>query len=259
MTETRPIRQPRVRVVGIERPLHWLRQGLLDFKRCPFPGLVHGFVMWCFGITLLTLAGQRFWLLAGALSGFLLVAPIVATGLYAVSRELQRGGRPKLATALRQWTPKHRPLMGFGLLLALAGTGWVLTSAALITGWAEAPVNSPRDFLQVVLLARSGWLFEVWLLLGGVLAAPVFASSVVAIPLLLERRVGVLTAVLTSWRVVLAQPAIMAVWAFLIMGLSTLAMVPMMVGLPWLVPIVAHASWHAYRDLVDADALPERT
>jgi len=78
------------------------------------------------------------------------------------------------------------------------------------------------------------------------------------IPLLLERRVGVLTAVLTSWRVVLAQPAIMAVWAFLIMGLSTLAMVPMMVGLPWLVPIVAHASWHAYRDLVDADDVPER-
>jgi uncharacterized membrane protein len=58
--------------------------------------------------------------------------------------------------------------------------------------------------------------------------------------------------------VVLAQPAIMAVWAFLIMGLSTLAMAPMMVGLPWLVPIVAHASWHAYRDLVDADDVPER-
>jgi uncharacterized membrane protein len=223
MTAPLPIGRDAVRSVPFLRPLQWLARGWADLLRCPWPGLVHGAATALFGMLLFWLAGQRFWLLAGALSGFLLVAPIVATGLYAVSRELQRGGRPTLATALRQWTPKHRPLMGFGLLLALAGTGWVLTSAALITGWAEAPVNSPRDFLQVVLLARSGWLFEIWLLLGGVLAAPVFASSVVAIPLLLERRVGVLTAVLTSWRVVLAQPAIMAFWAFLIMGLSTLA------------------------------------
>lgn len=249
---------PPVREVPLDRPLTWLRKGARDFGRYAFPGLVHGFAMWAFGAILLTWFGQRFWLLAGALSGFLLVAPILATGLYAVSREFERGRRPRLAVALRQWTPNHGPLMGFGVLLALAGTGWVLTSAALITGFAPEPVNSPRDFLRVVVLAREGWLFEIWLLLGGVLAAPVFASSVVAIPLLLDRRVGILTAVLTSWRVVLAQPGTMALWAGLIMLLTALALAPMMVGLLWLVPIVAHASWHAYRDLVDVSGLEER-
>jgi hypothetical protein len=89
---------------------------------------------------------------------------------------------PTLATALRPGSPRDGRLVVFGLLLALAGTGWVLTSASLITGFAGGPVDSPADFLRVVVLARDGWLFEAWLLLGGVLAAPVFASSVVAIP-----------------------------------------------------------------------------
>lgn len=246
------------RTVPVLRPLGWLAAGWRDFMRCPLPGLLHGLLLAVFGAALFWAARSQFWLLSGAFSGFLLVAPILATGLYAVSRALQRSGRADLAVSLRAWRPRDGRLVVFGVLLAFAGTGWVMTSASLITSLAPTPVRNPQDFVRVVLLADQGYLFEIWLALGGLLAAPVFASSVVAIPLLLERRVGVLTAVLTSWRVVLAQPAIMAVWAFLIMGLSTLAMVPMMVGLPWLVPIVAHASWHAYRDLVDADALPER-
>jgi len=250
--------QLRIRDLPPGRVWIWLQRGLQDFRRCPFPGLVHGFLMWLFGILLLSQAGQRFWLLAGALSGFLLVAPIVACGLYAVSRELARGRRPKLSTALRLWTPDKPALIGFGLLLALAGSGWVLTSAALITGFAPAPVNSPRDFLQVVVLAADGWLFEIWLMLGGVLAAPVFASSVITLPLLLDRRIGLWAAVLASWRVVLAQPFLMAAWAALIMGFTLLALVPMLVGLLVFVPVLAHASWHAYADLVDAGAFAER-
>jgi uncharacterized membrane protein len=244
-----------LRELPLTQPLLWLRRGLNDFRACPFPGLVHGFLMWAFGISLFTLAGGYFWLLAGAFSGFLLVAPVVATGLYAVSRERAMGGRPKLSTALRQWQPRHRALVAFGVLLALAGTGWVLTSAALITAFSPSPVQSPEDFLRLVVLARQGWLFELWLLLGAVLAAPVFASSVVSIPLLLDRKVGVWTAVLTSWRVVLLQPGLMAVWAGLIMLLTGLAMLPMLVGLIPILPVLAHASWHAYTDLVDVSSL----
>lgn len=250
MTASTPT-SPGVHQIAPDRPLHWLWQGMTDFRRCPFPGLVHGFLMWAFGVTLLTLFGQRFWLLAGALSGFLLVAPLLATGLYAVSRELRAGRKVVLATALRQWTPNHPALMRFGVLLALAGTGWVLTSAALITLMAPAPVNSPGDFLRVVVLARESWLFELWLLLGALLAAPVFASSVVSIPLLLDQRVTLLTAVLTSWRVVLQQPGTMAIWAGLLMGLTVLALLPLMVGLIPVMPVLAHASWHAYTDLVE--------
>ena len=107
--------------------------------------------------------------------------------------------------------------MLFGGLLALAGTGWVLTSASLITGFAAAPVKSPADFLRVVVLNEQSLLFEAWLLLGSVLAAPMFASSVVAIPLLLDRPHGVMQAVRTSVSAALASPAAMALWATLIL------------------------------------------
>ena len=252
-------RRVQLRAVGLARPWAWLAQGGRDLLRCPGPGLLHGLLTAAFGAILFLLAGDRFWLLAGAFTGFLLVAPVVATGLYAVSRALESGERASLGTALAAWRPAgNERLVGFGLLLALAGTGWVLTSAALITAFAADPVNGPADFLRIVVLAESSWLFEAWLALGGVLAAPVFASSVIAIPLLLDRRIGVLAAVLTSWRVVMAAPATLALWAGLLMGITLAGMLPLLLGLPVVVPWLAHASWHAYRELVDASALPPR-
>jgi len=248
----------RLRPLGHERPWQWLSAGWRDFRRCPGPGLLHGMAAWLFGAALLTLAGQRFWLLAGAFSGFLLVAPIVATALYAVSRALARGEPIDWALFWRSWRPDKPALMVFGLLLGLAGTGWVLTSASLITAGAPSPVNSPMDFVRVVVLAPEGWLFEAWLLLGAVLAAPVFASSVLTIPLLLDRRIGLWAAVLVSWRAVIDQPVLMAQWAGWLMALTALGMAPLLLGLPVLLPVLAHASWHAYQDLVDASALPER-
>lgn len=240
------------------RPLGWLMLGWRDFLRCPLPGVLHGLALAVFGAALFWLARDQFWWLAGAFSGFLLVAPVLATGLYAISRAFERRQDAGLATALAAWHPRDGRLIVFGALLALAGTGWVLTSAALITGFAPAPVQEPRAFLHVVVLAEQGWLFELWLVLGGVLAAPVFASSVVAIPMLLDREISVLGAVFTSWRVVMENPVPLALWAALLMGLTLAGMIPALLGLSIVVPWLGHASWHAYRDLVDTTGLAER-
>jgi len=247
-----------VREVPLSQPLRWLALGWRDLRRSPVPALLNGGALAGFGAALLWIARNEFWWLAGAFSGFLLVAPVLATGLYAVSRALARGEPAGLATALAAWRPRDGRLVRFGLLLALAGTGWVLTSASLIHGFADAPVRNPADFLRQVVLREDSWLFETWMLLGGVLAAPIFASSVVAMPLLLDRRVGVWAAVLTSWRAVMASPVTLALWAALIMSLTLLGMLAAMLGLVLVVPLLGHASWHAYRDLVDASALPER-
>ena len=90
------------------------------------------------------------------------------------------------------------------------------------------------------------------------MAAPLFASSVVSMPLLLDRRVDVLQAVLTSWQTVLQNPGALALWAALIMGLTLLGMATALLGLIVILPWLGHASWHAYRALVDASDLPER-
>ncbi len=231
------------------RCLTWLLLGWRDLRRCPVVGLAHGIAMALFGLLVFGFARDRFWLLAGAFSGFLLVAPVLATGLYAVSRALEKGGRADFTTVSDVWRSGDTRMMLFGGLLALAGTGWVLTSAAMITLWAPQPINGPADFLKYVVIGDS-WLFEAWLALGGFLAAPVFASSVIAMPMLLDRPVGVMTAVLTSWRAVIANPLPMAIWASVIMLLASFGMATLLLGLIVLMPLLGHASWHAYRDLV---------
>lgn len=244
-----------IRSIGFAQPLRWLALGWRDFVRCPLPGLLHGLALTLFGAALLVLARDRFWFLAGAFSGFLLMAPLAATGLYALSRALERGERATLGVALRSWVPRDHRLVTFGVLLSLAGTGWVLTSAALITGFADAAVRNPMDFIRHVVLSERSWLFEGWLALGGALAAPVYASSVVAIPLLLDRPIGVMAAVLTSWRCVLGNPVPLALWGALLIALSGLGMITV-VGLVVVAPWLAHASWHAYRELVQPVATP---
>ena len=254
--DTTPSANPRAfRIVSLtpDRPLHWLALGWADLMRSPLPGLLHGLAAALFGAALIALARDRFWLLAGAFSGFLLVAPLIATGLYAVSQGLETRQRIGIKGALAVWRSHDGRLVRFGLLLALAGTGWVLTSAALITAFAGAPVNSPADFLRVVVLSDRSHVFEAWLILGSVLAAPMFASSVIAIPMLLDRPHGVRTAVATSVGATLANPVTMAVWATLIVGLTLVGMATLMIGLVVVVPWLAHASWHAYRDLVRPD------
>jgi uncharacterized membrane protein len=245
-------RLPGARAVQADAPLRWLMAGWRDLVRCPLPGLAHGVATAAFGLALALLGYRHFWGLAGAISGFLIVAPIVATGLYAISAALERGEQPTLGTALAAWRPGpgRGRLVAFGLLLALAGTGWVLTSASLITSFAPGRVGEPIEFVRRVVLAEDSLLFEGWLALGGVLAAPVFASTVVAVPMLMDRRIGVLAAVLTSWRCVLANPVTMAVWAATIASLTLAGMVAGMLGLVVVVPWLGHASWHAYRDLV---------
>ena len=242
-----------VRTLRPLQPMVWLERACHDIRMAPQVGFGHGALMALFGMLLMLLARDRFWLLAGSMSGFLLVAPILATGLYAVSRALERGETAGWSTVFAIWRSLDRRLVGFGLLLAAAGTGWVMTSAALITLMAAQPVQTPTDFLTHVVLNRESWLFEAWLALGGLLAAPVFASSVTAIPMLVDRQVSVGDAVLASWRTVLENPVPMGVWAVLVMGCTLLGMASLMLGLVFVMPMLGHASWHAYRDLLPAE------
>ena len=238
------------RAVDLRSPWRWLALGWADLRRNPVPGLLHGFLLTGFGSMLLWAARDQFWLLAGAFSGFLIVAPILATGLYHVSRACQVGRCAGVGEVIDLWRSGDRRLVVFGLLLGLAGTGWVLTSAGLITLWSPVAIQKPVDFLRHVVLVPEVGLFEAWLLLGALLAAPVFASTVVALPMLVDTSVPVSMAVLASWRAVAEQPAPMALWAVLIAVLVGLGMLTALLGLIVVIPLVAHASWHAYCDLV---------
>lgn len=259
---------PPILPIEPDQPLRWLVLGFRDLCRNPWLSLAHGLVTALAGLVFTWLAHDQFWLLAGLASAFMVLAPVLATSLYAISRAIERGEAVNLALLLETWTrwnlklqiqpDSYWALIRFGLLLGLAAVGWVLTSSAFIELMAPVPIRTPMDFVRHVVASQEHHLFEAWLALGGLMAAPVFASSVVSMPLLLDRRVTVLEAVLTSWKAVLSHPVTLALWAFLLMGLTLLGIFSLFLGLILVVPLLGHASWHAYREMVDASSLPPR-
>jgi uncharacterized membrane protein len=264
-----PVALPKIHILPASRPFTWLAQGWRDLWHCGLPSLLQGVLLSLFGQALLALAHDRFWLLVGAFSGLLVGAPILAVGFYALSQALEKQFQPSFRTVLRTWLSwrhhgdgkrgKDWRLVRFGLLLALAGTGWMLTSAALITLHTPEPVLRPVDFLRYVVLSRKHYVFELWLTMGGLMFAPIFASCFIAVPLMMERRVRILHAVVISWDAVLQNPGVAALWAALILLLMLVGLSTALLGLMVIVPWLGHASWHAYRDLIDASAWPERT
>lgn len=252
-----------IRELDLEQSLEWLRKGWLDFKKVPLIGLAHGAVVSGFGLLLLLVAYDKFWLLAGAFTAFLMVGPVLAVGLYGVSRALERNEPATFKVVARTWWSwRGRPhhdwrLVRFSLLLGLSGAGWVITSAGFITLFSPEPVLQPMDFIRYVVLAQNHYLFESWMIMGGMLVAPIFASTVVTLPLLLDRKIEIFDAVLVSWKVVLQNPLPMALWAALIMCIALMGLLAL-VGCVIVVPVLGHASWHAYRDAVNAESLPPR-
>jgi len=247
-----------VRRVPVLRPLRWLALGWRDFRRVPGPGLLHGLLVAAAGLVTLALGQSNPYLLVGAFSGFVLVGPILVTGLYELSRLLSRGGRPGLADAIHAWRRGTRPLVALGLLLGAAGTLWVLLSAGLFALFVTEPIVGLKSFLRYAVQVQGHGLFALWLAGGALLAAVVFATTVVSPPLLLGRVVAMRCAILTSVRAVGENPVAMGLWAVVIMAATALSIATSMLGFVVAIPVLGHATWHAYRDLVDTSSAPLR-
>ena len=182
---------------------------------------------------------------------------MLATGLYEVSRRLARGETPTLADVATVWLRGRGAMARFGVLLALAGTAWVVLSSLIILGVLGAEQAGVGEFVRRFVLSGNSLAFALWLAAGGLFAAIVFALAAVSVPMMLDREVGIRTAALTSVRAVGANPVPMFVWAALVMTL-TLASVATVLPMVVLVPVIGHATWHAYVDVVDASQLPPR-
>ncbi|MBU3648824.1 MAG: DUF2189 domain-containing protein [Limnohabitans sp.] len=248
-----PFVHPRLeaRDIAFSQPLQWLALAWRDLERCPLVGGVHGLILAVAGGLFSWLYHDHYWWIVALIASCMMIAPLLAVGMYQVSRMLERGEEPTLADAMRVWLCGDLRLVQFGALLALCSLGWLITSALLVHWMMPATVERPLDFLRLVVLQKQFGAFEVWMLLSGFMASQVFASSVVTIPLLLDHpRLGLWQAVGTSWRVVAKNPVAMGMWAMLLCLFTLLGVGSAFLGLLFVVPMLGHASWHAYRDLV---------
>lgn len=246
-----PDLQPRT--ITAMRPLRWLGLAWRDIERCPTPGVLHGLLLAVLSAVWVWLHRDHFWWIVAMVASCMMIAPILAVSLYDISRRLERNEEPRLRHTVQIWFSGDHRLVHFGGLLALTALGWFFCSALLVKWLVPTDVQTPADFIRLVVLQPQGVLFEIWMLMSGFMAAPVFASSVVTIPLLLDHpQLSLWRAVGISWRVVATNPLEMAWWALLLSLFTTLGIGSALLGLLVVVPMLGHASWHAYRDLVNA-------
>ncbi len=241
---------PKIRRISIGAPLRWIAAGWRDFARAPAASASYGAAFALMGWLVYFVFSHAYEYTSALTAGFLLVGPFLATGLYDISRRLARGETVALRPTLVAWKTNVAALSLFALVLTVILLVWARASLVTFALFFSTGMPTLTGFLQrVVSLDHLDFVFT-YLAVGFVFAAIVFAVSVVSVPMMLDRGTDTIVAALTSVRALADNPAPLMLWAALIVLLIGLGFATLFVGLVVTAPIVGHATWHAYRDIV---------
>ena len=242
---------PDIREVGPAAAFVWLRAGVDDLRGAPVPSLFYGAVIALMGAALVELAGHGA-IQIGLLTGFLIVGPFLAIGLYDISRRRQRGERVALAPTLTAWRPNLGSIGFYAVILALLLAVWIRVSVVVVALFFTGGVPRMETILADIMATQDGWFFAAaYLAAGAGFALLVFATSVVSLPMLMDREHSdAVSAMITSVNAVRKNFAPILLWGALIVLLTALGFASFFVGLVVVIPVIGHATWHAYRELV---------
>jgi uncharacterized membrane protein len=249
-----PRPRPRIHVVSNDRPWAWLEAGWRDLMASPHIGFFYGgaIVVASWALVLLLLAANANWAVLPAVAGFFLVGPVVAAGLYETSRRRELGEEVSLTHAFGAFRRNAPQLAMMGAVLLLINLFWVRMAGLLFAVFFGLGFSPSLEQLPAALM-RSEQLLPFLIIgtgVGFVLACIAFAVSAVSIPMLVDRDISAIEAIVISIRATLDNWRAMAFWAGLIVVFTAMALVPFFLGLALVLPLIGHATWHAYRDLI---------
>lgn len=243
-----------VRALTVDDLSAALADGLRDFRAAPTFGLLVGLVYAIGGLVVFSAAMSfdMIFLVYPLAAGFALIAPFAAVGIYETSRRMETGESLRIGDLIGSVPPHARRELGYMALVTLFGMiVWVYAAGfswALFFGVRPLPTE---DVLNMLFSTPRGVFFLVTgNLLGAVLATAIFSVSIVAYPLLLDRDVDFVTAMIASIRTVLAAPQVTIGWGIFVATMLLIAIVPMFLGLVVVLPWLGHATWHLYRRAV---------
>ncbi|MCB1956957.1 MAG: DUF2189 domain-containing protein [Rhodocyclaceae bacterium] len=242
---------PQVRDIKVISPYRWLGRAWKDFLSCPIPSLFYGFCFAGMGLLVTFVFEHAYQYTSALTSGFLLVAPFFSMGLYEISRRRERGEGCALAPTTVVWKRNAGNIGVFALVLMVIFLVWARASLVVFALFYTDEMPNLTGFLEQILSFQNLEFLLVYLCVGFLFATIVFAVSVVAIPLMLDRNQDAVTAMLASVASLFKNPFTMMMWAFVIVTMTILGFMTFHVGLVILMPLVGHATWHAYRDLIE--------
>jgi uncharacterized membrane protein len=229
--------------ISVSDVFHWLSLAHSDFVRTPVISLFYGV---CFAIcaALIALAvylqGSHLVILP-SLVIFMLIGPFLATGMYDISWELEKGHKPTLKHSMRSITRNSTAEWGFAILLAVIMIAWSRIAALLHALYPSTTGASFEEFLPFLTIGTT---------FGVILTAVVFSISVFSLPVLMERKVDLMTAIFTSWNAVRENTGPMLVWAFIIFFGVLIGFATGGIALVYIMPILGYATWHGYINTV---------
>ena len=232
------------RTLQVTAPFNWLRAGWADYRAVPR-------ISWAYGLFVFLVSALMAWLawtvggwvlLLATLSGFVFVAPLLGFALYSVSRQLYQGRRPSLRRTLRASIRPFANAMVFGLVLLIVFLVWARAGAMVHIFF---PVESGPSWTEISKFLAIGSA------VGSLFAAFTFAASAFSLPMLANRDVDVVTAVVSSINAVLRNKGVMFLWAVMIVILTVVGFATALLGLIVIIPWLGYASWHAYHETLD--------
>lgn len=231
-------------------PIRWLKLGWYDLKRAPKQSMTYGLAMLILSYFISFIAYQfgNFYMLLTMLSGFVFMGPVMAIGLYSISCQLQMGQKPVLGYCLREGQRHFGNALLFAVILMVVFLIWARAASMVHVFF---PMRSDAGWEAYVLFLGIGSA------IGSIFAAIIFSAAAFSLPMIMDRKVDMITAVVTSVNAVLHNKKTMLLWASLIVLSLVISFATALLGLAILLPLIGHATWHAYQETIDTSAWPE--
>ncbi len=243
----------RINQVDTTAPWQWLALGWADLRQARWISVPYAFVFVVigYGVTLSLHFADKYYLIWPFVAGFILVAPVFTVGFYEISRQLERGEQISFTTALNAWRRAPGRIFGAGLALTFFLIIWIRTAALLyVINFPYKMLTLPNLLNQTFFSVDGLTFLAIGTFLGAIFAVFAYLLSAVSLPMMVGERADFLPALLTSIFAVTLNPRAMILWAAIIVVVTAVGLATAFVGLAITLPLIGHATWHAYRSLV---------
>jgi len=245
---------PDIQEIDFYAPIQWIKKGWLDIKACPSASLFYGLCFVIGGYLMIFSLRDAPEYIAAVITGFVILGPFLALGLYEISAQRERGEVCNLRDSLIACRKNVGNMGVFAIMLLVVYLVWARASVVIFAVFYSGELPTMATFFKHVIMTEQLDFLLVYFAVGAIFVLIIFAISLISIPLIKDKQMDAITAAIASVRALMLNPGPMIVWAAFISLLSLFGIVTLLLGTLLAGPLLGHATWHAYRDMTGTTA-----